>query len=393
MNDHTRETLHLLWAAAVVGVLSLNLLWPLDGQEGSWPWVGGLMAFPVAAALILARRPGNGVGLALGAVGIAAAVIFVLSWYALTRPDAPWSRQLEALEAAPAVLQFLGIVALLYVFPTGRALPGWHRAALRLFLVLMAAFAVVAVVKPGPLTLTGRPNPLGFGPSWFDAIWDHGFAVIPPFALAGIASLVVRWRRAGPVERAQLKWFVAGASTLATMLVVVAVAPEASEPSLGESIASAFVMVSFWALPVAVLVAVSRYRLFEIDRIVSRTATYAIVAAILGSVYAGSVVGLQTVLPAAGSDLAVAGSTLAIAALFAPLRRIVRGALVRRFHRSSYIAEQEVQRFSRLLRAELDLDALSHALCATAATTLAPSTVQVWFPAGRDGVGGEPVRS
>jgi hypothetical protein len=370
---------HAAWAGAVVVILALNLVWPLPGDEDSWAWVGGLMAFPVAAAVILSRRPGNGVGRALGVVGVSAALIFVLSWYVLTWPGAPLSRLLEAFESGAAVLQFLGIVALLYVFPTGRAVPGWQRFAFRLFLSLGGGFVVAAMVKPGPLALTGRPNPIGIGPAWLDAIWDHGFAMVPVFALVGVASLVVRWRDAGPVERAQLKWFLAGAVALVTMLIAVSATPEAAQSSLLETLAGALVLLGFWAVPAAVLVAVLRYRLYDIDRLVGRTVTYAVVASILTAVYAGSIVGLQAVLPVGGSDLAVAASTLAAAVLFAPVRRVVRRGLDQRFHRTRYEAEQEVERFSRLLRHEIDLDTLTASLRTTANRTMRPVWSGIWL--------------
>ncbi|WP_052667292.1 hypothetical protein [Nitriliruptor alkaliphilus] len=373
-----RATLHVAWAAAVIGVLGLNLVWPLPGQEANWPWVGGLLAFPVAAAAILARRPGNGVGRALGLVGVAAAVIFVLSWYALTHPAGIGSRQLEAIEAGAAVLQFVGIVALLYVFPTGRALPGWHRAVFWLFLVLMGGFALAAALKPGPLQLTERPNPLGIGPDWFDTVWDHGFVIIPVFALLGVGSLVARWRRAGTVERAQLKWFMGGATVLVVMLTTVAVAPEAAEPSVVETLAGAVALLAFWALPAAILVAVLRYRLYDIDRLVSRTVTYAVIVAVLAAVYVAGVLVLGSLFPRQG-DLGVAASTLAVAALFVPLRRRVQRAVEQRFNRSRYDAERELERFAARLRDELDLDGLTDDLLDVVTTTLQPTRAGVWM--------------
>jgi hypothetical protein len=141
------------------------------------------------------------------------------------------------------------------------------------------------------------------------------------------------------------------------------------------------------AIPLAIGLAVLRFRLYEIDRLISRTATYALVVGVLGALYVGTVVALQAMLApvASGSALAVAGSTLTVAALFGPLRRRVRSAVDRRFDRARYDAHRTVEGFGRRLRDEVDLDALTDDLRGVVVATLRPRQVSVWLGPGGGG--------
>jgi hypothetical protein len=134
----------------------------------------------------------------------------------------------------------------------------------------------------------------------------------------------------------------------------------------------------YWALPAAIVTAVLRYRLYDIDRLISRSITYTVVVGLLTAVYAGGVFVLPGWLRLQG-DLTVAASTLAAAALFNPLRRRVRHMVNRRFNRPRYDSEQEVERFASSLRNEVNLDGLTTALVSVAITTLQPSTAGVWI--------------
>ncbi len=143
-----------------------------------------------------------------------------------------------------------------------------------------------------------------------------------------------------------------------------------------------FVYVTLWlgfgALPAAVGVAVTRYRLFEINRLISRTVAYALVVGAIVAIYAGGVILLRSLLPLQG-NFAIAASTLVVAALFNPLRRRVQVRVDRRFNRSHYVARQELERFAARLRDELDLDDLTDDLLAVVANTLQPSSVTLWI--------------
>jgi hypothetical protein len=140
-------------------------------------------------------------------------------------------------------------------------------------------------------------------------------------------------------------------------------------------------VVGFWSVPAVIVVAIRRYRLYDIDRLWSRTASYAIVAGVLALVYVGSIVALQAVLPG-GSDLAVAASTLAVAALFSPLRRQVRSLVDRWFDRSRFEADRVVADYGAGLRHEIDLEAIVTGLVETSGRTMRPREVRLWLAAG-----------
>lgn len=379
MSDRARGWLLAAWAAGVTGVLALNVLWPLPGHEQDWPWVMGLMAFPIAAALVLARRPGNVVGRLLGLVGMSAGAIFVMSWYAFAHPDAPFSRQIEALEIVPAVLQFGGILGLLHLFPRGTPVNRPHAWTVTALWWYVAAFCLLGVVRPGPMEVTGRSNPYGQGGPWVRDLFDVGAGGIGVFAVLGFCAVLLRWRRAGPVERAQLKWFFVGAAWLAAVLVTIVAFPGDFANPVLQFVSFIVAMVAFWVLPIAVVIAITRYRLFDIDRVISRSVTYSLTAGILAVVYAGSVVGLQAVLRVGSSDLAVAGSTLAAAALFRPLRVRVRDAVDRRFNRARYEVRLVTQQFATQLRREVDLDTLIDDLYSVVDATVRPASMHLWL--------------
>jgi hypothetical protein len=363
------------WAAAIDLVLALNVLWPFPGHEADWPWVMGLMAFPVTAALLLARRPGNTIGRLLGVVAMSAGAIFVMSSYALAHPDAGLSAWAEAVESIPAVLQFGGILGLLHLFPTGRPIGRAHRWMLVALWTYIACFAVLGVINPDPLPLTGRANPLGVGPVWVGDVHRRGIGGLVVFALLGFVVVARRWWAASPVERAQLKWFL-GSATWTISAIAFAASPGGGP--LAELVGGVIVMLAFWSLPVAVTIAVIRYRLFDIDRLLRRTVSYTVVIGMLGLVYVTLVVGLQAVLPVDGSDLAVAASTLAVAALFRPLRGRVQRTVERRFNRARYEMTSVLDAFSVAVHRQVDVDTLTDDLTSVVARTLQPATVGLW---------------
>lgn len=376
MNRRTRGWAFAAWAAAVVVVLALNVAQPFPGREADWPWVMGLMAFPVASALLLARRPGNTIGRLLGVVAMSAGAIFVLSWYVQAYPDEELSAWAEAIESVPAVLQFAGILGLLHLFPTGRPIGRVHRWVVVALWAYVAFFALLGLVNPGPLTLTGRPNPLGVGPPWLHDVYGSGIGGVAVFALFGFVVVARRWWIATPVERAQLKWFL-GAATWMVFAIVLAASPGGGP--LAELVGGVIVMLAFWSLPVAVTIAVIRYRLFDIDRLLRRTVSYAAVVGLLGLAYVTLVVGLQAVLPVDGSDIAVAASTLAVAALFRPLGGRVQRIVERRFNRARYEMTSVLDAFSVAVHRQVDVDTLTDDLTSVLARTLQPATVELWL--------------
>jgi hypothetical protein len=211
----------------------------------------------------------------------------------------------------------------------------------------------------------------------------------PVVPAAGIALLVasasaplVRFRRARATQRQQLKWFAYALALLMLDLVV----PSLPLPPWAKDMNGILVVVAVWGIAAAIGIAVLRYRLYDIDRIVNRTLVYGLLTALLGGVYAGIVLLLGQLFGRIGGQpptWAVAGATLAVAALFQPARRRIQAVVDRRFNRRKYDAAKTVEAFSVRLRDEVDLDALSAELLAVAHQTVQPTTAALWLrPSG-----------
>lgn len=277
----------------------------------------------------------------------------------------------------------LGVAALFLLFPDGRFIGPRSRWMFWLAAVGSATFAAATVLTDAPLyALATVDNPVGIAgtSAWLDPLQGVSILTVAAAVVTGIGCLVIRWRRSEGRERAQLKWFLA-----ASALVPFGVVPASilSDPS-GTSGSSWGLLaeLALMAPLVAIAVAILRHNLYGIDRLVSRTVTYMVVLATLVGVYAGLVVVLQAALSplAADSDLAVAGSTLTVAALFRPVVRRVRQVIDRRFDRSAYDAARTAERFGQRLRDQVDLDEVAHELRRTAASTVQPATVSLWTP-------------
>jgi hypothetical protein len=191
--------------------------------------------------------------------------------------------------------------------------------------------------------------------------------------LVGFGALVVRFRRSRGDERQQLKW-ITYAGGLLPLAVLAYLLPEV--------VGTVVFAVPLVFLPVAVGIAILRYRLYEIDRLINRTLVYGLLTALLAGVYAGLVLGLGQLFGGIGSKTpswVVAGATLAVAALFQPARRRIQAIVDRRFNRRKYNAAKTVEAFSLRLRDEVDLDALSAELLAVADQTMQPTTASLWL--------------
>ena len=381
MNDRTRRFVLAASAAAAVAVLLLTTVAALREGSIDWPWGLGLAAFPVAAALLLARRPRNRVGRALGGVGVSATIVFALSVYAVIVPaQSSSARAAEAVGTVGVVCVFGSLLLLIHIFPTGTAIGRWHAVAIRALWTWWVVAAVAALLRAGPMDVSGQPNPFGVGGSVIRTLADATLWFMPLFAVLGVIVLALRRQRADAVERAQLKWFFAAATTVLFMIVMLVVSSGEGPPLVQLGI-GLFIVAALWSIPIATVIAVTRHGLFEIDRIVSRTASYGVVGAVLGCVYAISVVVLQWALPVGRSSLAVAASTLAAAALFSPVRRRVQHALDRRFNRSRYEADVVAQRFAQQLRSDpsVSIDVIRGELADVIGTTLQPQAIKVWL--------------
>jgi hypothetical protein len=232
--------------------------------------------------------------------------------------------------------------------------------------------AVVRVDSNGGLAATDHPH------GWYGATNLIGLLGLLAFMVAFIARQALSWRRSAGERRQQLKWLASGAAV--TVCCAVLTGFGGSKTGLWALLGLAWL--GFAALPVSIGVGILRYRLYEIDRIVSRTLAYAIVTGLLIGVYAGLVLLATGVLGVHGT-VAVPAATLAAAALFAPVRRRVQHLVDRRFNRARYDADRTLTAFSGRLNEALDLDSVCGDLAATARTALEPAHVSVWIAGDR----------
>jgi hypothetical protein len=265
----------------------------------------------------------------------------------------------------------------LLLYPTGRPpSPRWRPVVWAAVVATMLA-VVASGLTPGPTEyLPGVDNPLGLEQAgWvLDLIAQVAFVVIAAALFAAAGSLLVRWRRAQGVERQQLKWL----AYAAAMLVVVTLLTDFLPHGLYVVMATATTLL----FPLATGIAVVRYRLYDIDRLINRTLVYGVLTALLGAIYAGMVLVLGQVFGGVGGkppSWAVAGATLAVAALFQPARRRIQWAVDRRFNRRKYNAAKTVEVFSARLRDEVDLDTLSAEVLAVVDQTMQPTMASLWI--------------
>jgi hypothetical protein len=350
------------------------------------------LAWVAVGALVASRRPENPIGWLFCGVGLALAVdgaAYAYGLYALYGParvlpagvTAAW---LSSWLVGPA--GFLGPLFLFVLFPDGHFRSRrWQ--VLTLVVVALGAVAMASgALRPDLFQENGWPgftSPVrisGEAGRVLGNIDDAGSAFLAPavFLLAA-AALITRFRHAGRTEREQIKW-VAYVAAFTGLAVPVAVATGSGPLSL---FAWSLVLLGLFSIPVAAGLAILRYRLYEIDRVINRTLVYGSLTVCLALSYLGAVLLFQAVLGGLtrGSGLAVAASTLAVAALFRPARARIQGAVDRRFYRRKYDAARTLEGFSARLREEVDLEAVGGELRAVVAETMQPSHVSVWLRA------------
>jgi hypothetical protein len=369
---------------ALVALLELDSSYePAESLTSSLPDLLMALSFALVGVLLTLKRPGNLVGWALSLAGVGLLLGGVLETYAelalLAKPEAglPAGAAVGAVSAGAWTPLMAGVFLLLLVFPSGRvSSPRWRPVAM-LVLVGFAAVWILISTAPGRLEppLDAFENPLAVttGKGYGTAAYPIIAVCLVCLGLAAI-DLLLRFRRSRGVERQQFKWL-AGSAGLLLVLMPIQYAFEFSGP-----VGAAFT-VALIGLPVSVGIAVLRYRLYEIDVIVRRTLVYGVATAILAGLYFGIVLGLQEVFAsfAGGSDLAIAVSTLVVAALFGPARRRVQTAVDRRFYRRRYDAQRTLEVFSARLREQVDLAAVEGELATTVDETMRPAHLSVWL--------------
>ena len=258
---------------------------------------------------------------------------------------------------------FLGFVVLLLLYPEGRWSSEGRWAGVLLAAALLttavAAFAPTVSVGVDSATSVNVRNPFALMPDlpWIRFLTSAAGDIYVPAAVLALAlgSTVVRYRRSRGALRLQLRWLLASIASVGAAVVLGALALAFAGDRIG-SLAWVPAVAAFPSVPLAVAVAVLRYRLYDIDLVVRRTVTYGVVTTVLGAVYAGTVIVLQRgvrLLTGGRSDLAVVASTLLIAALFTPLRRWVQAGVDRRFHRSRVDTERTLRTVFAALRGEV----------------------------------------
>ena len=331
----------------VFGLTAL-LVWKNDGDRGYLSLGLAMLTTAFVGALIAARRADNAIGWLLSGAGLA----WVVGAFAQQYVDAALQMELPAAGAVSWLVGLWGpsavcLVLATILFPDGQLpSPRWRPV------VWIAVFDSAVLVA-------GTQHILAWAPV-------TGGPLLAFLLLSSVAALVVRLRRARGVERQQLKWVAFGFGFLTILFIGT----------------TAFVKsVAFAALPISIGIAMLRYRLFDIDVLINRSLVYGALSMALAAAYFASVLALETLLRplTAGSEVAVALSTLAVVALFTPLRRRIQGAVDLRFYRARYDATRTLDAFGLRLRDEVDLEAVRASLLGAVDETVHPVQAEVWL--------------
>ena len=386
------------WATLVVCLLttSTGLAYSLSLGEGVDFILVVFLAFPVVGALVAARQPHNTVGWIMLGVGLAWSVPSLLGIYAdygLSHPGSLPRPDVAVALNEPTWVPAVGLMGtfLILLFPDGHLpSPRWRKLAWLSAASMIVSFLVI-LFAPGNFGVeSGHPglkNPLGIEAlrPFLNALLP-AIALIPVCILGCAAGLIVRFRRSRGHERLQLKWLAAAGGIVASAyMFVMATAFSAllagREPAVWSADLGTVVISMFVLIPIAIGVAILRHKLYGIDLIINRALVYGSLTAGLTIAYLLTVTVLQSVLqPVTGqSELAVAGSTLAVAALFRPSRVRTQAFIDRRFYRTKYDAEHTLETFSAKLRDEIDLDALSRELISLVNDVMEPRQVSLWL--------------
>ena len=360
-----------------------------------------LLAFPLVGSLIASRRPQNPIGWICLADGLLWMLLGLFDYYSVYGLARPGSVPFPAAMAGLSLWLWVPTVGLLAVylvllFPDGRLPSGRWRPLAWLSGAVIVSLAAAEGLSPAPIAeLGGARNPFGLeGQPWLAGATNALLAAFLGCIVASVASLVLRYRRSGGEERQQIKWIALAASVVGlgfvgamlSGLLAPALAPElwreANAPPLWFEFFFSLVLLSFGGVPTAVGIAVLKYRLYDIDLLINRALVYGSLTFALVFSYVVSVVVLQALfraLTGQGSQLAVVASTLAIAALFSPLRRRLQAFVDRRFYREKYDARRTLELFSARLRAETDLEMLGEHLVGAVGEVMRPAHASLWL--------------
>jgi hypothetical protein len=385
--------------ALVVGCLMLALVaaeWPFAGlahqgvnsSTGGSPW-WTLTPFGVVGFVVAWRKPRNPLGWCLLGLAVTGALsedgsLYAIAGYRVRHGTLPlgWVAMLAQPAWAVSIV-LIGLTVL--IFPDG-TLPAarlrwvlWLYLALGLVWMASAYVLTIDAIARHDIRVDSGGNLLALdngasSPSWWNALQAVLLVALALCMLLSLAGQVLSYRRSSGERRQQLKWLVGGFAVGLVGLVLGLTLPRAAGPW---GVVGHVAILAVYAIPVSMGVAILKYRLYDIDRVLSRTLAYAIVTGLLIGVYAGLVLLAQQVLRFS-SPVAVAASTLAAAALFNPVRRRVQHAVDRRFNRARYDADQTVAAFAARLQDAVDLDAVRDDLAGVVQAALEPAHLAMW---------------
>ena len=377
-------------AVAFAGVVSGIFV---SGIEENFLATIGVVAFTLVGAIILDRKPGEPVGRICLGIGVLYGVAASLRYVVLVMDAQPG--RLPPGGAALAVIgSLLGNIALMLGGPLlisrfpMRAAVAWQRRLEDILLSVVLFAMIVGSLRPGALDgslVDGVPNPLAL--DWIPVDADAAFALtIVAYAttyLVTTAGLVRRYRRGGSIVRAQVRWFAASVAVSLGLLVLIVVSSDNQD--LNDLAWSGWI-VSLLLPPIAIGIAILRYRLFDIDRIISNAIGYGLVTVVLSAVFVSVNLALITIfsrlVAVEGNGIAVAGATLVAAALFNPVRVRVQRAVDQRFHRARYDAERTVSGLAARLRDEVDVDRLREDIVDVVVRSVEPTGAELWLRPG-----------
>lgn len=387
-------TSRLVRFGLLVAVGLILLIAPILASASFFDLVFETVSFGIYASiggLIIARHDGHLSGWLLTLVGLMVAFIAAVTY--LVEPSAFLALWVASWGWTAVFALF---AALTLTFPAGHVPRGrgpWARAA-RAAVWLLPVLVVASTLTEtlgGSEMLNETPNPFGFLPDWVGTASLFGVVFI---LLCSVVSVVLKRRRSSGAERAQLTWVVFGLVLLVTaivltfMFIAISIAVGAGDPGDDAWLVAYVVMISF---PVTFGVAILRYRLYDIDRIISRTISYLLVGGLLAVVFFTTVTAVGSLIQT-DSDLVIAASTLAVAALFNPVRKRIQSGVDRRFNRSRFDAQRVMDRFAGSLQDRTDGGAIVEGWVGVVSETMQPSLVAVWVRDGNEGRGfGAPI--
>ncbi|HKZ18747.1 MAG TPA: hypothetical protein VJQ57_01415 [Acidimicrobiia bacterium] len=374
----------LVVLTAVFAIPAAILLVTGSSSPGAWGAPGAPLAWGAAFAIIGyvvdRSRPDNPIGRLLQVAGIGSAALEVFYRVGVMLSGRSTTSLGIIGSLAPSWMWMIPIAALFHalaIFPDGHLLsPRWRVAVLGLWTGAVLSFLGFFF---GPSDVPGFSNPLEIATldALTTALQFASYLFLQVSALLVVISIIIRFRQATGDSRLQLKWVVYASALNGLVIVIIEVIFRLFVPRLyqpGTWVVSLFILL----IPIAIGVAILRYRLYAIDRLVSRTVSYGLVIGLSAMVYLGAVFLLRAVLPGE-SDLAVAGSTLAVAAMFNPARRRLQETVDRRFNRARYDAEQVVASFAARLRNQVELASLTGGLTGVVTRTVQPASASVWI--------------